>query len=244
MGRTNRSDTVQRHADCFPRDRFRGTLGVNTGLEGANMGMIGRSSVVVLWVVFLLAVGTTFAKNKTSTDKGVHKDWKGFIDELEIVAPIQLAPFTHLVVLPLSTDKTPLPDHDDNSYAPTSTVLSRATHLFVDGAQHKTEGRLKVSFAEQPPAADASKGVLLFRGQVTEMNPGSRAERYWVGFGAGKSRVEISGEIVDAETGTPLFRFTHARASSIGAFGGDYTKFLSDDTRKVGEDIGKMLLEF
>jgi len=40
-----------------------------------------------------------------------------------------------------------------------------------------------------------------------------------------------------------LGSLTPARRA-IGGFGGEYTKFLSDDTREVSEDIGKMLLEF
>ena len=49
------------------------------------------------------------------------------IDKLEIVEPFQLASFTQAVVLPLDTKNTPLPDHDDNTLAPTRTVLSNAT---------------------------------------------------------------------------------------------------------------------
>jgi len=86
--------------------------------------------------------------------------------------------------------------------------------------------------------------VLVVRGKVTQMNPGSKALRYWVSFGAGQSRVEVSGEVIDALSNTVLVRFVHARSSGIGALGGDYQKFLTDDTRDVGEDVGKMLLLF
>jgi hypothetical protein len=203
-----------------------------------------RSPLFVLSVVLLLTVGLAIAKKKPPMEKGVHEDWNALIDKLEIVEPFQLASFTQAVVLPLDTKNTPLPDRDDNTLAPTRTVLSKATSIFLAGIQQQTAGKLKISIAQQPPTADAAKGVILIRGSVSEIDPGSRAARYWVGFGAGKSRAEIVGEIVNAETGATLLRFTHARASHIGGFGGDYTKFMSDDIRDVGADIGKMLLNF
>ncbi len=73
------------------------------------------------------------------------------------------------------------------------------------------------------------------------MNPGSRALRYFVGFGAGKMVVGIQGEVIDALSSQVYLRFKHARASAYGGIGGDYESLLSDDTREVGEDIGKML---
>jgi hypothetical protein len=177
-------------------------------------------------------------------EKGVHEDWNGLIDKLEIVEPFQLATYTQLMILPLVTAKTPLPKSDDNSYGPTTTVLSKATVLFVKGIEKQIEGKLKVSIVQQPPTAESARGVLLIRGEVSELDPGSRAARYWGGFGAGKSRAEITGEIVNAETGAPLLKFTHARVSTVGGFGGDYTALLSHDLREVGEDIGKMLIDF
>jgi hypothetical protein len=208
------------------------------------MRTLGRSTVVVVGIVLLLAAVSAIAKNKAPTEKGVYKDWNKLIDKLEIVEPFQVTAFTKIVVLPLDTKQTPLPKQDDNTYAPTATVLSDATDIFITGIRKHVAGKLGASIAEQPPTADAAKGVLLIRGKVLEINPGSRAARYWVGFGAGKSRVEIMGEIVNAETGAPLLKFSHARVSSVGEVGGDYTKFLSDDVREVGEDVGKMLLSF
>ena len=86
--------------------------------------------------------------------------------------------------------------------------------------------------------------MLIIKGRVAEMNPGSRSKRVWIGFGAGKSRVEIQGTVIEAKTQKELLRFKHARVSGIGMFGGDYADFLTDDTGDVGEDIGKMLQKF
>lgn len=208
------------------------------------MSTLGRLMVGVLCITLLPAIGPAIAKDKAAKEKDAHKDGKGLIDKLEIIEPFQVTSFTKVVVLPLDTEHTPLPKQDDNTYAPTAAMLPKATDIFVTGIQKRVAGKLEVSISGQPPTADVAKGALLIRGAVSEMNPGSRAARYWVGFGAGKSRVEITGEIVNAETGALLLSFTHARVSSIGGLGGDYTKFLTDDLRDIGDDVGKLLLGF
>lgn len=175
----------------------------------------------------------------------VEQDWKGLIDSFVLVRDFNLSDYTRVVVEKLDTAATPLPPKDDNTYEPTYLVLKTSSDIFLSGmrgvfrdASHPIE---PVLAAEAGP--DAGK-VLVVRGKVTQMNPGSRALRYWVSFGAGQSRVEISGEVLDAADNTVLARFVHARSSGIGTWGGDYQKFLSDDTRDVGEDVAKMLLLF
>jgi len=93
-----------------------------------------------------------------------------------------------------------------------------------------------VTESEEP----AVEGALVLEGRFTEIDPGSRAKRYWGGFGAGKSGVGVEGTLKDA-TGRILATFSHRRHSGIGIGGGDYVKFLSDDTRDVGHDIAVFL---
>lgn len=185
------------------------------------------------------------AKGKAPTEKGTYKEWNDdLIDRLEVVQNFSLASYSRLVLLPLDTVATPLPEKEDNTYAPTTQVLGKIGDIVLEGMRKGLSGKLEASAAPSPPEGEATRGTLVLRGKVREMNPGSRAARYWVGFGAGKSRVELECEVVDAATGEVLLRLTHARASGIGAAGGDYAKFLTDDAREAGEDIGKMLLAF
>ena len=76
------------------------------------------------------------------------------------------------------------------------------------------------------------------------MNPGSRALRYFVGFGAGHSGTDFQGEVIDGGSGKVYLRFKHGRGSSIGVFGGDYEKMMSGDSKDAAEDLGKMLVKF
>ena len=89
-----------------------------------------------------------------------------------------------------------------------------------------------------PPA-----GSMVVEGKFTEMDPGSRAKRYFVGYGAGKSGVMVEGKVRSSE-GTLLATFEQRRVGVIGVAGGDSLDKLTDDTKAIGEDIAKFLSEW
>jgi hypothetical protein len=94
-----------------------------------------------------------------------------------------------------------------------------------------------------PDTTTVPADALVIEGRFTKIDPGSRAKRYWAGFGAGKSGVQVAGTVKDA-SGKVLAEFSHMRNSGIGVGGGDYVKFLSDDTKDVGHDIAIFLAKW
>jgi hypothetical protein len=88
--------------------------------------------------------------------------------------------------------------------------------------------------------AAAPADALVVDGKFTEIDPGSRAKRYLVGFGAGKSGVSVAGT-VKSGSGTLLAEFEQRRIGAMGAFGGDSMGKLTSDTKDIGEDIAKFL---
>lgn len=90
------------------------------------------------------------------------------------------------------------------------------------------------------PGADPPAGAIIVEGEFVSINPGSRAKRYFVGFGAGKSGVGVAGTVKNAG-GEVLAEFNHRKHSGIGIGGGNYVKFLSDDTEDVAKGIAKFL---
>jgi Domain of unknown function (DUF4410) len=86
--------------------------------------------------------------------------------------------------------------------------------------------------ADAAPPADA----LIVEGKFTELDPGSRAKRYFAGFGAGKSAVTVEGSIKSAD-GTLLATFEQRRVGVIGLAGGDSLGKLVSDAKSIGEDI-------
>lgn len=88
---------------------------------------------------------------------------------------------------------------------------------------------------EGPP-----EGALVVSGKFLTLDPGSRAKRYFAGFGAGKSSVKVAGVVTDAQ-GKTLATFEQRRIGSMGMGGGDSLGKLMADSRNIGEDIAKFL---
>jgi hypothetical protein len=206
----------------------------------------------LMLVLALVALPTSlaFARGKAApTTPGKYKDWNGEVDELEVVAPFKLVDYGHIIIEPLDTSATPLPESNDNTYAPVKNVLALVTRPFAAGisggiAEKPRKPDVVLAPRRAEPGEKAEPGTLVIRGKVTTMDPGSRAARYWAGFGAGAARTEISGEVADAATGKVLLRFLQERRSGVGSAGGDYESLMERNLVTIGNDIGAALLHF
>jgi Domain of unknown function (DUF4410) len=85
--------------------------------------------------------------------------------------------------------------------------------------------------------------ALVVDGKFLELDPGSRAKRYFAGFGAGKSAVKVTGSIKDA-SGKTLATFTQRRVGAMGFGGGDSLGKLLSDSRRIAEDIASFLAKW
>ena len=68
---------------------------------------------------------------------------------------------------------------------------------------------------------DQTTGVLLMEGTVISYEEGSRAKRYWIGFGSGKAYCTIQVVFTNKETGEELSRTNFDGELAMGLFGGD-----------------------
>jgi hypothetical protein len=79
---------------------------------------------------------------------------------------------------------------------------------------------LKLSQEESPNA-------LVVEGAIVECNPGSRAARYWVGFGAGKAGGGVACEVYEPGASQPCIRIYTRDTASSGSFGGNSIAILN-----------------
>lgn len=100
----------------------------------------------------------------------------------------------------------------------------------------------QVQVAKAADEAVPAGGVVI-EGKFVTLDPGSRAKRYFAGFGAGKSSVEVSGAVKDS-TGRTLATFAQRRVGAMGMGGGDSLGKLMSDSKSIGEDIGKFLTKW
>ena len=87
------------------------------------------------------------------------------------------------------------------------------------------------------PGADVPPHAIVVDGRFTAIDPGSRAKRNWVGLGAGKSMVAVSGSVKSAD-GRLLATFAQKR---LGVMEGDSVGTLSGDSGAIGADIAKFV---
>lgn len=183
-----------------------------------------------------------FARGKKSpptTAPGTYKDWGPDIDEIEILKSFKFAGYKSIVVAPFDTSSVKLPEKSDNTYEPVTKVLASATEGFVQGLRGSVEPKVAID-SKAPKAA----GTLLIRGKVVTMDPGSKAARYWGGFGAGSAKAKIEGEIVDAKSRQVLAKFSQERRSGVGVMGGDYQELMQRNLNAIGEDVANILKAF
>jgi len=83
-------------------------------------------------------------------------------------------------------------------------------------------------------------GDVIVRGRFTLIDGGSRALRYWVGFGAGAAKVKVAGDVVRAD-GSPVASFSTGRGSGFGIFGGSSAGLVEKCLRGIAADVAKMI---
>lgn len=91
-------------------------------------------------------------------------------------------------------------------------------------------------------AADGSipATAIVVEGEFVTIDPGNRTKRYLVGFGAGKSAIEVAGRFLTAD-GQTIGEFKHRRIGAMGFGGGDSLGKLLADSKSCGEDIAKFI---
>jgi hypothetical protein len=162
----------------------------------------------------------------------------GFVDELKLF--VAKLPETKVVVMkPFSATDADITEGDkkDETRAMQPLAPGVLSDEFI--ARLKSMGPFTdVSLLAEgaTPPADA----IVVEGKFKEMDPGSRAKRYFVGYGAGKSGVMVEGTIKKSD-GTLLATFNQRRVGVMGVAGGDSMEKLRSDTKAIGEDMAKLL---
>lgn len=207
-------------------------------MSGAVTTRIARFVLVLLACVVLAPAQAR--QSAAQTAPGRYADWGPDIDQVEIFRTFRLGDYERVVVEPFATDGVALPPAEDNTYTPVKSVLERFTPLFVAGLR---DGRLAQP-VEGAAASSSGAHALRLRGKVVLLDPGSRAKRYWGGFGAGAVRVEIRCEVVDGASGEVLLAFSQQRRSGFGGFGGGYEELMERTVRQIAGDTARLLQQF
>lgn len=88
---------------------------------------------------------------------------------------------------------------------------------------------------------DPSAPTLQLVGTVTEFKPGSRAKRYLISMGAGKTRIVTHIKFIDKASGRILYEGYASGGVSWGLFGGDSREAVTGVGKKIAEAAKKKL---
>jgi uncharacterized protein DUF4410 len=185
-----------------------------------------------------VAVGAVAAAPPAPQDQTPLKTVKdGILDEINLFT--QTPPSATLVVIrPFSATDADIVTGEKKDE--TRKMQPVAPKMLADEFVAKLKEMKTFSDVSVLDGGAAPAGALVVEGKFKEMDPGSRAKRYFVGFGSGKSGVTAEGSIKAAD-GTLLATFTQRRVGVMGVAGGDSMKKLEADTRNIGEDLAKFL---
>lgn len=92
-------------------------------------------------------------------------------------------------------------------------------------------------------ARSKAQGALRIEGAIVECNPGSRAARYFVGFGAGRAASAAVCEVYEPGKQSASMRIYVRETSSSGAFGGDSVAMLNHMSEQVAIRLASVLDE-
>jgi hypothetical protein len=95
-----------------------------------------------------------------------------------------------------------------------------ADKLHQNIMKNRQEHPDKVVFAEVVRQTDLTDGVLLLNGTIISFEKGSRAKRYFIGFGAGKAYCTIQSIFTDKTTKEQIAKLNFDGELSMGIFGG------------------------
>lgn len=167
----------------------------------------------------------------------------GLLDVIDLRVE-KLPDDVRVVIRPFASDKADLGTGAEGGkaarVAAAKTIQREGPGLLAENfvAELKKQGpHTDVRVDDGSPIAE---NALVVEGEFTKIDPGSKAKRYWGGFGAGKSGTEIKGAVRNA-AGEILAEFRQQRIAVMGAFGGDYEAKMRSDCKSLGEDIAHFL---
>jgi len=184
-------------------------------------------------VLAALAAAATAAEEKA----GVYP-----VDQGRVVAAAPAGP--SLIVKVFSTENTDFGTGEDESKEKKHAVAEQMKSTAPPAMSQSLVTQLQESKAFASVAAfeegKVPEGALVLEGEFTMLNPGSRGKRYWVGFGAGKSKICVKGRVVDA-AGKELVTFNHCRVGVMGWFGGRAEGMMFTDVAATAEKVSAFL---
>jgi len=151
----------------------------------------------------------------------------------------KLKDFQIVVVKQFKVTEPELNDEEDKKLA-----AEMPSYLQAELVRRLRESGLfaRVINASETDYSPGGDKALVLDGEITRLAPGSRALRYVVGFGAGRSKAQSEMRFVDAQTAKVLMVTADRSVAAYGIFGGDSRDHLRESFDDMARNLAKFLV--
>jgi hypothetical protein len=143
----------------------------------------------------------------------------------------------------LAVDKLPVSPQETNDDEDRKVAASMPPYFQSELVRRLRETNLftKVINLSETSFTPGPEKALRLQGNITRLDPGSRALRYWVGFGAGRSKAQTELQFVDVQSGAVVMVIADRRVAAYGVFGGDSEEHLQESFGDMARDLARFL---
>ncbi len=165
----------------------------------------------------------------------------GVLNEETIFTDKRLSLYDTIILREFKTEGATYENLDEDAE---KTKLEAMKPLLVRTLVDSTEVELKIRkmFKNIQKGGEAKGSAVILEGSFTEFNGGSRAVRFWVGFGAGKTYLKIKGRLIDAQSGKELATFEDQETGYKGmATMESFSDLFPHQAKSCGENIADFI---
>jgi len=193
-----------------------------------------KKVLTLLQVLFFITVASTVYADEKPLAK------PGILNEETIMTSQRLSTYDTIVIKDFSTDGVVYDRIDDEEKPKVDSMRP----LIVKNLALSIEMEMKNRklFKNVVLNGDVKDKAVILEGAFTEFNGGSRALRFWVGMGAGKTYIKAKGRLIDAQSGKELATFEDQETGLKGW--GSLERFedlFPHQAQSLGENIGSFI---
>lgn len=151
-----------------------------------------------------------------------------------------LSSYDTIIIQDLKMDNARYEHADEDERAKIDAMKPMLNRIYQESLEMELRNR-KLFKHIQTGVQAVGKAVVL-EGEMVEFDAGSRAMRFWVGFGAGKTYLLMRGRLVDAQTGKELARFEDRETGYKGVMSMEgFEELFPHQAKSLGENVANFI---
>lgn len=162
------------------------------------------------------------------------------LTEETVITSQRLSTYDTLIIKDLNMDNAKYERVDDEERGKIDAMKPMLNRIYQESLEMGLRSR-KLFKAIEKNSQSTGKALIL-EGEIVEFNAGSRAMRFWVGFGAGKTYLLLKGRLLDAQSGKELATFVDRETGFKGAMSMErFEDLFPHQAKSMGENVATFI---